>query len=74
MHIHELCEGGGSLRRIYTNVGKLSETNFGYLTNGDHPAQACPDMIQTCPDMSEERGGVTEPEIAKVLEIVLEVF
>jgi len=30
-------------------------------------------MIQTCPDMSEE-GGVTEPKIAKVLEIVLDVF
>jgi len=34
--------------------------------------QACPDMLKTCPDMSEE--GVTEPEIAKVLEIVLEVL
>ena len=38
------------------------------------PAQACPDMIQTCPDMSEEEGGVTEAEIAKVLEIVIGVF
>ena len=37
------------------------------------PAQARPDMIQTCPDMPK-RGGVTEAEIAKVLEIVIGVF
>jgi len=74
MHIHELCGDGGHPSKNSQVSGNLMKQTLAILPMVTPPL--CPGMPGHDTDMPGhvQGGGVTEPEIAKVLEIVIEVF